>query len=133
MRNQVGPLLKAVGKFDFIGVKAVLVKDITRASLIQDDENKGWKTMETSLRTLLHCVQSVGNEVYGGDMKDLYTTISDSVRHANRFVREVSFNLCESLIAVVREAQAVEVCEAVVPCLVVGLCDSWPQVRFTAS
>ena len=126
MRNQVGPLLKAAGKFDFMRLKAVLLKDITRASVIQVDENKGWKTMETSLRTLLFCVQSVGNEAFNFDLSDLYKTISDGVRHSNRFVREVSFNLCESLISEVGEAKTAEVCEAVVPCLMVGLCDSWP-------
>ena len=82
------------------------------------------------MRTLQHVVLCVGHEIYS---QDILECIKICVVHANRFVREVAYNLIEALFQVCQDVEnCKDIFEVSVPELCKGLSDSWPQVRFTA-
>jgi hypothetical protein len=52
--------------------------------------------VETSLRTLSNAIEVTN--ILDHDLSSIYTLINDTVKHTNRFVREVSYQLLQALL-----------------------------------
>lgn len=61
----------------------------------QDAE--GWKSLETSMRILQHIIEGIGTRLYSFDLMPILKVILKSVDHLNRFVRETSYLVINSI------------------------------------
>ena len=112
-------------------------------------DTEGWKSLETSMRILQHCIEAIGVRLYAFDMNRIIVCIQKGVKHINRFVREISYFVLNGIFVaskhvledegaqgeINRQHRATfrKVCEETVPIVVGGLGDNWSQVRYAAS
>jgi len=54
-------------------------------------DTEGWKSLETSMRTLQNIIEAIGVKLYDFDLNRILQCIIQGVDHINRFVREISY------------------------------------------
>lgn len=115
------------------------------AIVLMVHETMGWKALETSLRGLDKLLAGYGPDfVLDGrltpELVDLCENVLD---HENRFVREVGYQICESLVGLCAEKNAIpgdfenrarlaEIRMELYDRIAAGMCDTFSQVRLRA-
>lgn len=112
------------------------------AIVLMVHETVGWKALETSLKGLDKIVRGYGPEFvrHGYLTSELIALFDQVLDHENRFVREVGYQLVETMARITNvkenEDTSTEYCEKVrmelVHSAALGMCDSCSQVRFAA-
>jgi hypothetical protein len=62
-------------------------------------DSEGWKTLETSMRNLQDLLESVGTHIYSFDLDGVLEVIRKSIKHLNRFVREIAYFVINAIFA----------------------------------
>ena len=92
---------------------------------------EGWKSLETSYRSLLKIIQGTGAAFRVFLNPDLWSLVFRGIEHPNRFVREICYFTIGAMVEISQEDETVR--DEIVSVLAKGLGDDWSQVRYAAS
>jgi len=94
---------------------------------------EGWKCLETSYRALQKIMEGCGQDFGPFLTSPLRDLIYRSLLHPNRFIREIGYFVCKSMVHALPRDLLVSVAPELAKQLADGLSDNWSQVRFAAS
>lgn len=94
---------------------------------------EGWKCLETSYRALQKIMEGCGPEFGPFLTPSLRDLVYRSLLHPNRFIREIGYFVCKSMVYALPEQLLRSVASELAKQLADGLSDNWSQVRFAAS
>jgi hypothetical protein len=155
VRNQVGTLLKVflsqcdaeIRLGQFIRLKDILIENIEQtivrdqqqqeiSKIVADQKNEkkmhdteGWKSLDTSMNCLRSLIEAIGKTILNIDISDVLAMINKSAQHLNRFVKEIAFQIINTLIEACKENtcdKTMQIYEITVPLISTGLTDIWP-------
>lgn len=66
-------------------------------------DTEGWKSLETSMRSLQNLIEGTGPKIYLFDFKEVLELVDKSIVHVNRFVREISYFVVNSILQASKE------------------------------
>ncbi|CAI2359487.1 unnamed protein product [Moneuplotes crassus] len=101
-------------------------------------DTEGWKSLETSMRLLQKMIEALGTDFLIFDFKEVTELLLKAANHLNRFVREISYFVVESLYKISEKCDEenkkrfIELCSDLIPVTSQGLADNWSQVRFAS-
>lgn len=61
-------------------------------------DTEGWKSLETSMRSLQNIIVGTGTNIYKYDLSKVLSVIERSIAHLNRFVREISYYVINAIL-----------------------------------
>ncbi len=96
-------------------------------------DTEGWKCLETSFRALDSIMKGYGTTFHSYLDRDMLGLISSSLRHPNRFVREVCQFILGTICDILSEEELLEIHTDISSKIGFGLSDNWSQVRYAAS
>ena len=102
-------------------------------------DTEGWKSLETSMRLLQKMIETLGTDFLIFDFKEVTELLLKAANHLNRFVREITYFVIESLFKISKNCNEenknrfIELCSDLIPITSQGLGDNWSQVRFSSS
>lgn len=96
-------------------------------------DTEGWKCLETSFRALDSIMKGYGADFHANLDRDMLHLISKSLRHPNRFIREICQYILGTVCDILSEEEIVEIHTDISSKIGFGLSDNWSQVRYAAS
>lgn len=94
---------------------------------------EGWKCLETSFRALENIIKGCGESFRPCLNDEILELIYSSMKHPNRFVREICQFIVGTLCEILSEDELFARHVDIVSKLGFGLSDNWSQVRYAAS
>lgn len=96
-------------------------------------DTEGWKCLETSFRSLDSIMKAYGAAFHSYLDEDMLNLISKSLRHPNRFVREICQYILGTICDILSEEEILQIHKDISSKIGFGLSDNWSQVRYAAS
>ena len=96
-------------------------------------DTEGWKCLETSFRSLDSIMKGYGTAFHSYLDADMLSLISTSLRHPNRFIREICQFILGTVCDILSEEEIMDIFKDISSKIGFGLSDNWSQVRYAAS
>ena len=91
------------------------------------------------MRNLQCLIEAIGTNLYQFDLAGVLEVIHKSIKHLNRFVREIAYFVINAIFVTSKgvldtdhKPKFLEYCEEFVPLMTQGLADNWSQVRYAS-
>ena len=96
-------------------------------------DTEGWQNLETSMRVLQGIIEGAKLSFAPYIDENIYSILRRAGKHLNRFVREIGYFLCNTILEIMDLETLALTAPHLAPQIAKGLADNWSQVRFAAS
>ncbi len=96
-------------------------------------DTEGWQNLETSMRVLQGIIEGAKLTFAPYIDESIYSILRRAGKHLNRFVREIGYFLCNTILEILDLQTLAVTAPELVPQIAKGLADNWSQVRYASS